>query len=329
MKETTFAEAIREALREEMRRDERVFLLGEDIGVYGGCFFVTQGLIDEFGERRVRDTPISETAIIGAAVGAAMTGMKPVAEIMFADFIGVAMDEICNQAAKMSYMTGGQVKVPLVIRVPFGAGMRFGPQHSVSNEAWFMHIPGIKVVMPSMPYDAKGLMKSAIRDDNPVIFFEHKMLLLSADTQALPEEDYTVPLGEADVKREGEDVTVVATAMMVQKSFSVAEKLKGEVSVEVIDPRTLNPLDKKTITNSIKKTGRLLVVGEDCKTCGVSAEISSVVAEEAFDHLEAPIKRINAPDVPTPYSPLMEDFVVPSEEDVVREIREIVKWVRK
>jgi len=324
MKETTIRDALREALREEMNRDKTVFLLGEDIGRYwGGAFGVTKGLAEEFGDERVRDTPISESAIIGVSVGAAITGMRPVAEIMFGDLSALAMDQICNQAAKIRYMFGGQVKAPLVIRTPFGAGVNIASHHSQSLEAWFMHTPGLYVAVPSTPYDAKGLLKAAIRGDNPVFFVEHK--LLYPVKGMIPEEDYTVPFGVADVKREGTDVTIFATLYMVHKALAAAEKLQKEgVSAEVVDPRTLSPLDKSTIVKSVKKTGRIVIVTEDCKTAGVSAEIAATVAEEALDYLDAPIKRVAEPDTPIPFSPPLEQFVIPSEESIIRAVMETV-----
>jgi len=324
MKETTVRDALREALREEMKRDKTVFLLGEDIGRHwGGAFGVTKGLAEEFGDERVRDTPISESAIIGVGVGAAITDMRPVAEIMFGDLSALAMDQICNQAAKIRYMFGGQVKVPLVIRTPFGAGVNIASHHSQSLEAWFMHTPGLYVAVPSTPYDAKGLLKTAIRGDNPVFFVEHK--LLYPVKGMIPEEDYTVPFGVADVKREGEDVTIFATLYMVDKALAAAEKLKKEgVSAEVVDPRTLSPLDKSTILKSVKKTGRIVIVTEDCKTGGVSAEIAAIVAEEALDYLDAPIKRVAEPDTPIPFSPPLEQFVIPDEKSIIKAVKETV-----
>jgi len=324
MKETTVRDALREALREEMKRDKTVFLLGEDIGRHwGGAFGVTKGLAEEFGDERVRDTPISESAIIGVGVGAAITDMRPVAEIMFGDLSALAMDQICNQAAKIRYMFGGQVKVPLVIRTPFGAGVNIASHHSQSLEAWFMHTPGLYVAVPSTPYDAKGLLKTAIRGDNPVFFVEHK--LLYPVKGMIPEEDYTVPFGVADVKREGEDVTIFATLYMVDKALAAAEKLKKEgVSAEVVDPRTLSPLDKAAILKSVKKTGRIVIVTEDCKTGGVSAEIAAIVAEEALDYLDAPIKRVAEPDTPIPFSPPLEQFVIPDEKNIIKAVKETV-----
>ena len=324
MKEITYRDAIREALREEMKRDETVFLLGEDIGRYwGGAFKATDGLAEEFGDERVRDTPISESTIIGAAVGAAITGMRPVAEIMFGDLAALAMDQIANQAAKIRYMFGGQSKAPMVIRTPFGAGVNIASHHSQSLEAWFMHTPGLWVAVPSTPYDAKGLLKTAIRGDNPVFFCEHK--LLYPIKGMIPEEEYTVPFGKADVKREGDDVTIFATMFMVHKALTAAEQLgKAGISAEVIDPKTLLPLDKTTILSSVKKTGRIVIVSEDCKTGGVSAEIAAVVAEEAIDYLDAPIKRVAEPDTPIPFSPPLENFVIPDEERIVKAVEEII-----
>jgi len=323
MRKITYREALREALREEMLRDSTVFVLGEDVGRYwGGAFKVTDGLAEEFGDERVRDTPISESAIIGTAVGAAITGMRPVAEIMFGDLTALAMDQIANQAAKIRYMFGGQAKCPLVIRTPFGAGVNIASHHSQSLEAWFMHVPGLYVAVPSTPYDAKGLLKTAIRGDNPVFFCEHK--LLYPIQGEVPKEDYTIPFGTADVKKEGSDVTVIATLYMVHKALNVAEELEKEgISVEVVDPRTLTPLDKKTIVESVKKTGRLVVITEDCKTAGVSAEIAALVAEEAIDYLDAPIKRVAEPDTPIPFSPTLEQYVIPNEKAIIKAIKEI------
>jgi len=324
MRKITYREALREALREEMRRDPSVFLLGEDIGRYwGGAFKVTEGLAAEFGDERVRDTPISESAIIGAAIGAAITGMRPVAEIMFGDLTALAMDQIANQAAKIRYMFGGQAKCPMVIRTPFGGGVNIASHHSQSLEAWFMHVPGLYVAVPSTPYDAKGLLKAAIRGDNPVVFCEHKLLYpLEGE---VPEEEYTVPFGVADVKHEGEDVTIVATLYMVHKALGAAEELeKDGVSAEVVDPRTLTPLDKQAIIKSVKKTGRLVIVSEDCKTAGVTAEIAAVVAEEALDYLDAPIKRVAEPDTPIPFSPTLEKYVIPDEKAIIKAIEEII-----
>jgi pyruvate dehydrogenase E1 component beta subunit len=324
MRNLTYREALREALREEMRKDASVFLLGEDIGRnWGGAFKVTDGLAEEFGDERVRDTPISESAIIGAAVGAAITGMRPVAEIMFGDLTALAMDQIANQAAKIRYMFGGQTSCPMVIRTPFGAGVNIASHHSQSLEAWFMHVPGLCLAVPSTPYDAKGLLKTAVRGNNPVLFCEHK-LLYSVEGE-VPEEEYTVPFGRADVKREGSDATVVATLYMVQMALRAAEWLDREgISVEVVDPRTLTPLDRQAIMRSVKKTGRVVIVCEDCKTAGVGAEIAASVAEEAVDYLDAPIKRLAEPDTPIPFSPTLEQSVIPNEKTIANAVKEVV-----
>jgi len=324
MRRITYREALREALREEMSHDSSVFLLGEDIGRHwGGAFKVTDGLAQQFGDERVRDTPISESAIVGTGVGAAITGMRPVAEIMFGDLSALAMDQIANQAAKIRYMFGGQASCPLVIRTPFGAGVNIASHHSQSLEAWFMHVPGLQVAVPSTPYDAKGLLKTAIRGSSPVFFCEHKLLYpVEGD---VPEEEYTIPFGVAEVKRKGSDITVVATMYMVHKARNAASELEKEgLSVEVVDPRTLTPLDKKAIVDSVKKTGRLVIVSEDCKTGGVSAEISSVVAEEAIDYLDSPIKRVTGADTPIPFSPPLEQYVIPDEKAIIKAIKEVV-----
>ncbi len=323
MRKLTFAQALNEALRQEMRRDPTIYVAGEDVGKYGGIFGVTAGLLEEFGEERVRDTPITESAIIGSAVGAAAAGLRPVVEIMFIDFIGVALDQLFNQAAKMKYMFGGKARLPIVVRTTCGAGMCAAAQHSQSLEAWFMHIPGLKVVAPSTPYDAKGLLISSIRDDNPVLFIEHKMLYgLEGD---VPEEPYTIPIGAADVKREGKDVTVVATMAMVHKALEAADELAKEgIEVEVVDPRTLSPLDKETIINSVKKTHHLVVVHEAVKQAGPGAEIAAMVAEEAFDYLDAPIKRVAAPFTPVPFSPVLESAYIPTKENIISAVKEVL-----
>jgi len=336
---TTIGQALRQALIEEMTRDADVILLGEDIAVFGGAYRVTEGLLEMFGPERVCDTPISEIVIAGAAVGAAMTGLRPVAEFQFNDFMALAMDQICNQAAKIRFMMGGQVKVPLVMRAPVGATGR-AAQHSQSLEAWFMHTPGLKVVMPSTPYDAKGLLKTAIRDDNPVVFLEHKLLYggsspggkaksavskLGEAFRPAPPEDYTIPFGQADIKRPGRDVTVVATSYMVHKSLKAAEQLQAEgIEAEVIDPRTLVPLDRQTILESVAKTGRLVIVTEDVLTCGVGAEIAAIVADEGLFYLDAPIKRVSIPDTPVPFAPVMENAVIPQERDIADAIRSVL-----
>jgi len=335
----SIVQALRMALIEEMERDPSVFLLGEDIAVFGGAYRVTEGLLARFGESRVRDTPISEAAIVGAAVGAAMTGLRPVVEIQFNDFLACAMDQIVNQAAKMRFMMGGQVTVPLVIRAPVGATGR-AAQHSQSLEAWFMHAPGLKVAFPSTPYDAKGLLKSAIRDDNPVMFFEHKLLYggsspggkaktavdgLGEAFRPAPAGEYVVPFGVADVKRPGRDVTVVATGLMVHKALAAAAALAAEgIEVEVIDPRTLVPLDRAAIVASVRKTGRLVVVSEDVLTCGVASEIAALAAEEAFWSLDAPVVRVSVPDTPIPFAPNNEAAVIPQEQTIVRAVRSVL-----
>ncbi len=319
----TFADALNDALRTEMRRDPNVFVVGEDVGIYGGIFGVTKGLLEEFGEKRVRDTPITESAFVGCAVGAAAAGLRPVAELMFVDFIGVCMDQLYNQGAKMRYMFGGKAQIPLVLRASCGAGIGAAAQHSQCLEAWFMHVPGLKVVMPSTPADAKGLLISSIRDDNPVVFLEHKILY--ATEGEVPEGEHTVPLGRADVKRKGEDVTVVATAAMVPKALAVAESLAAEgIGVEVVDPRTLLPLDEETILASVKKTHRLVVVHEAVKFAGPGGEIAAMVAEKAFDYLDAPILRVAAPFSPVPFSPPLEQAFIPSEERIAQAVREVV-----
>ncbi|HOM31870.1 MAG TPA: alpha-ketoacid dehydrogenase subunit beta [Acetomicrobium flavidum] len=323
MRKLTMRAAINEALRQEMRRDPNVYVIGEDVGVFGGCFGVTAGLIDEFGPKRVIDTPITESAIIGNALGAAATGLRPVAEIMFMDFVGVTMDQIYNQAAKMRYMFGGKAKIPMVIRTACGAGGSAAAQHSQSLEAWFMHVPGLKVVAPSTAYDAKGLLVSSIRDDNPVIFVEHKFIY---DLEGeVPEDIYSIPLGKADVKRQGSDVTVIATMAMVHKALEAAEELSKEgISVEVIDPRTLQPLDGETIIESVKKTHKVVIVHEAVKFAGPGAEIAAMIAEEAFDYLDAPIKRVAAPFTPVPFSPVLEQAYIPSKEKIIAAVKEAV-----
>ncbi|MGH2404309.1 MAG: alpha-ketoacid dehydrogenase subunit beta [bacterium] len=314
-REITFAQAIREALAEEMRRDPRVFIIGEDVAEAGTPFKVLSGLVDEFGRNRVIDTPISEAGFTGIGVGAAMTGMRPVVDIMFGDFITLAMDQIANQAAKVHYMSGGKLKVPMVVRTTMGATRRSAAQHSQSLHAWVSHVPGLKVVLPSTPYDAKGLLKTAIRDDNPVVFFEDKMMYTLKGP--VPEDDYTIPFGVADVKRQGTDVTIVATSSMVQAALAAAETLAAEgISAEVIDPRTTVPLDTRALIESARKTGRAIVVDEAYQRYGVTAEIASVIAEGAFYDLDAPVKRIGASDVPVPFSPVLEDLTVPSAESV-------------
>ena len=311
----TFGEAIKEALAEELRRDNRVFVIGEDVGEAGTAFKVLLGLIDEFGPERVIDSPISEPGITGLGVGAAMTGMRPVVDIMFGDFSTLIMDQMVNQAAKTHYMSGGKLTVPMVLRTTMGAGRRSAAQHSQSLHVWFSHIPGIKVAIPSTPYDAKGLMKSAVRDENPVVIFEDKMMYQLKGP--VPEEDYTIPFGVADIKREGRDITLVATSSMVHVALAAAEKLAEiEISAEVIDPRTTVPLDKATIIESAKKTSRAIVIDEGYEAYGVTAEIASVIADGAFYYLDAPVKRMGAMDVPIPFSPVLEDLTIPTADGV-------------
>lgn len=323
MSKMNMAQAVNNAIFLEMERDPDVLLLGEDVGAPGGVLGVTQGLYAKFGAKRVIDTPISESAILGAGVGAAAVGLRPIVEIMFCDFIGVAMDQLFNQAAKMRYMFGGKAQIPLVMRSMCGAGLRAAAQHSQSLESWFMHIPGIKVVMPSTPSDAKGLLISSIRDNNPVVFLEHKALY--GVEGEVPDEAYTIPLGKAEIKREGKDVTVVATAMMVSRSLSAAEKLSADgISVEVVDPRTLSPLDEETILNSVRKTHRLVIVHEEVKFAGSGAEIAALVAEKAFDYLDAPIQRVAAPFCPVPFSPVLEDEYIPSEAKIIAAVKKVV-----
>lgn len=324
-RQITYVEALNEALREEMRRDASVFVMGEDVAIWGGggVFGVTKGLVDEFGPLRVRDTPISEEAIAAVAIGAAATGSRPVAEIMYVDFIGLAMEPIVNQAAKLRYMFGGKAKVPVVIRAQEGAGRGNAAQHSQSLEAWFCHIPGLKVVTPSTPADAKGLLKSAIRDDNPVIFLEHKVLYFSKGP--VPDGEFTIPLGVADVKRAGKHVTVVGIHTMVGKALKAAEQLAEEgIELEVIDPRTLVPFDEQTIVDSVKKTGRMIVSHEAYTRSGYGAEIISRVVESAFDYLDAPPLRVCAKDVPVPYSAVLETAALPQVEDLVAAARALV-----
>lgn len=323
MRTIFYNEAIREALREEMYRDPRVFLMGEDIGIFGGVFKVTKGLLKEFGEERVRQTPISEQGFVGAGLGAALTGMRPVVELMFMDFILVAADQIFNQITKLKYMTGGQVSIPLVIRTNIGAGRAAAAQHSQSFQSVVSHIPGMKVVLPSNGYDAKGLLKTAIRDDNPVMFLEHKFLY--KEKFEVPEEEYMVPFGKASIKTDGDDVTIVATSSLVNKAINVAKRLKKKnIGVEVIDPRTLIPYDRKTVAESVAKTGRLVVADEGCMNCGITAEIAMKVVEDVFYNLRAPIKRVAAPDVPVPFCPSLEKLCIPSEENIEAAVLEVL-----
>jgi pyruvate dehydrogenase E1 component beta subunit len=311
-RELTFGEAIKEALAEELRRDSRVFIIGEDVAEAGTTFKVLDGLVHEFGPDRVIDSPISEQGITGLGVGAAMVGLRPVVDIMFGDFTALILDQVVNQAAKIHYMSGGKLNVPMVLRTTMGAGRRSAAQHSQSLHAWLSHIPGLKVVVPSTPYDAKGLMKSAIRDDNPVAIFEDKMMYRTVKGP-VPETDYTVPIGAADIKREGEDITIVATSSMVHVALEAAVMLQeAGISAEVVDPRTLMPLDKQTLIDSAKKTGRAIVVDEGYEQYGVTAELASVIADGAFYYLDAPVKRIGAMNVPIPFSPVLEDLTIPN-----------------
>ncbi len=318
-----YRQALNEALHEEMARDPVICMLGEDIGSYGGPFKITEGLYERFGEKRVRDTPISEAGFCGLAVGAAITGLRPVVEVLYVDFVTLAMDQIVNQAAKARYMFGGKACVPLVIRAQGGGGRGNAAQHSQSLEMWFVHVPGLVVVQPSTPYDAKGLLKSAIRDDNPVLFLEHKLLYNT--TGPVPDEEYLVPIGVADVKRAGDDVTIVATSRMVLFALDAAEELaRGGIEAEVIDPRTLKPLDIETIIRSVQRTGRLVVVNEGHLTGGFTAEVAARVQREAFDWLDAPIMQVATEDVPLPYAGPLELEAIPNEQDIVNAARSIV-----
>jgi len=316
MRELTISQAVNEALAEELRRDPTVFLIGEDVAEAGHPFKVLSGLVEEFGADRVVDSPISEAGIAGLGLGAAITGMRPVVDIMFGDFLTLIMDQVVNQAAKIHYMSGGSLKAPLTIRTTLGATRRSGAQHSQSLHAWVAHVPGLKVCLPSTPADAKGLLKSAIRDDNPVVIFEDKMMYTVKGL--VPDGEHVVPIGLADVKREGEDVTVIATSSMVQVALAAAEELERDgVSVEVVDPRTIAPLDRATLVASARKTGRVVVVDEGHRSYGASAELAAVIAEDAFWHLDAPVVRLAAMDVPIPFSPVLEDQTVPTPEHVV------------
>jgi pyruvate/2-oxoglutarate/acetoin dehydrogenase E1 component len=323
VRELQYREALNEALHEEMARDLSVCVLGEDVGRYGGPFQVTRGLFDKYGEKRMRDTPISEEGFSGVAVGAAMTGLRPVAEILYIDFSTLAMDQIVNQAAKARYMFGGKVRVPLVIRTQGGGGRGNAAHHSQSLEMWYVHVPGLIVIQPSTPYDAKGLLKSAIRNDNPVIFIEHKLLYNT--TGPVPDEEYLIPIGVADVKRPGDDVTIVATSRMVLFALNAAEELARQgIEAEVIDPRTLKPLDIDTIVRSVEKTGRLVVVNEGHLTGGFTAEVAARVQREAFDWLDAPIMQVATEDVPLPYNGRLELEAIPNEQDIINAVLEVV-----
>ncbi len=323
MREITFADALIEALTEEMRRDERVFIMGEDVGRFGMIYAARPQLWEEFGDERVRDTPISENAIVGFALGAAITGMRPVADIMFCDLMAVAMDQIVNQAAKVRYMFGGDIKVPLVIHSSLGGLRNAAAQHSQNLESWFTHVPGLKVAIPSTPSDAKGMLKTAIRDDNPVLFFGHQQLMHTKGP--VPQEETLIPFGIADIKRGGRDVTVVSYSLMVHKALKAGEELERQgIHIEVIDLRTLNPWDRKTVLKSVEKTGRLLIVHQANITSGFGAEIAATVAREGFESLIAPIHRLGALDVPVPFSPELENFVIPNEQKIIDEVISMV-----
>ena len=323
MREIAYWQAINEALSEEMTKDPTVFIMGEDVAIYGGAYAVTRGLHAKFGDERVRDTAISEAAIVGAGLGAAITGMRPVVEIMYVDFMGIAMDQLNNQIAKIRYMFGGKTKVPLVIRTEGGAGRTLGAHHSQSLEAWFTHIPGIKVVMPSTPYDAKGLLKAAIREDNPVVYIEHKMLYNTKGQ--VPEEEYLLPIGKADVKKQGKDVTLLSWSLTLLHCLKAAEELEKEgISVEVIDLRTLAPLDIDTIVNSVKKTHRLVIAHEAWKTGGFAGEIAAQVMEKAFDYLDAPVCRVCGADVPMPKAPNLEKLAIPNKDTIKKAVKELL-----
>ena len=326
-RELTYTEALREGLQQVMEKDESVFLIGEDIGVYGGAFGVTAGLVDTFGPERVRDTPISEAGIAGACLGAALTGMRPVGEIQFMDFVALSMEQLVLQAAKVRFMFGGKAKAPFVLRMPAGSGTGAAAQHSESLENWFVHVPGLKVVMPSNAYDAKGLLLASIYDDNPVIFVEHKLLYKT--TGHVPEEMYQIPLSESKVVREGEHLTVIALSIMVQKALQAAEQLAEEgIEIEIIDPRTLNPLDEGPIVESVSKTGRVLIVHEAVETGGYGGELAArITASEAFDYLDAPIRRLAGRDIPIPYNRNLEYNAVPQVEDIVEEARKLAQGV--
>lgn len=324
-REITYLEAVREAMTQEMERDERVFIIGEDIGQYGGAFGATFGMLEQFGPERILDTPITELGLAGAATGAALVGMRPIAEIMFMDFITLASEQLVNQAAKLRFMFGGRATVPLVLRTPSGSGTGAAEQHSQSLENWFVHVPGLKVVQPTTPYDVKGLLISAIRDDNPVVFIEQKLLYKSKGE--VPEEPYTIPLGKADVKRNGRDLTVIATGIMVPRSLEAAAALAEEgIEVEVVDPRTLRPLDTETIIDSVIKTGKVLIVHEAVKTGGFGGELAGVIAESrAFGYLDAPIVRLAGQEIPIPYNRNLERAAVPQVEDIVARARALAR----
>ncbi|MCE5198124.1 MAG: pyruvate dehydrogenase complex E1 component subunit beta [Armatimonadota bacterium] len=322
-----YRQALNQAIREEMRRDENVFLIGEEVAQYQGAYRVTEGLLEEFGEMRVRDTPISELVLAGLGTGAAMVGLRPIVEMMTVNFALLAMDQIVNHAAKLRYMSGGQIKVPMVVRAPEGAGMQLGAQHSQNFEAWFTHIPGLKVVAVATPYDAKGLLKSAIRDDNPVIFLEHELLYTLRGE--VPETDYTIPIGQAEVKREGSDVTIVTYLRMVHVSMKAADTLAKEgINAEVLDLRTLRPMDIDSVVRSVKKTNHVVVVEEDWPQCGIGAQVVDQVQLHAFDHLDAPIMRVTLSDNPMPYSRDLEQSALPNEAKVISTVRRVMQGIQ-
>ena len=324
MAEVTYLQAIHDALWEEMERDKNVFLLGEDIGVYGGAFKITEGFLEHFGPKRVLDTPMAEVAITGAAIGAALMGMRPVAEMQFADFISCAFDQLVNFAATNHYRWGGSV--PIVVRAPSGGGLRAGPFHSQNPEAWFVHVPGLKVLAPATPYDAKGLLKAAIRDDNPVIYFENKYLYRRIKDE-VPEEEYVVPIGVAKVRRQGDDISVITYGAMVHESLTAAEQLAKEgIQVEVVDLRSLKPLDRETVLTSARKTGKIAIVHEAYRYCGMGGELAALIAGEAFEWLDAPLLRIAAPDTPVPYSPPLEDAFRPNAHKILEGLRELAAY---
>jgi pyruvate/2-oxoglutarate/acetoin dehydrogenase E1 component len=323
VREITYREALNEALHEEMARDKRVVVIGEDVGKYGGPFQITRGLYERFGEQRVKDTPISESGFTSIGVGAAITGLRPVIEILYVDFAALAMDQIVNQAAKIRYMFGGKANASMVLRAQGGGGRGNAAQHSQSLEMWFVHTPGLVVIQPSTPYDAKGLLKSAIRDENPVIFLEHK--LLYGEKGPVPEEEYLLPIGKADIKRPGRHVTILAHSRMVLFALAAAEKLAEEdIEAEIIDPRTLKPLDVSTILESVRKTGRLVVVSEGVCTGGFASEVAAVIQEQAYDYLDAPVYRVTTEDVPIPYAGVLELEALPKEEDIIRAVHAVL-----
>lgn len=324
MPEITYLDAISQAMREEMERDERVYILGEDVGVYGGAFKVTAGFQEQFGEDRVIDTPLSESAIVGAAIGSALLGQRPIAEMQFADFIACAFDQIVNMAAKLYYRNG--MAVPMVIRGPSGAGTHGGPFHSQSPEAWFAHTPGLKVVVPSTPFDAKGLMKAAIRDDDPVIYFEHKYLYRRIKGE-VRQDDFIVPIGKADIKRLGQDMSIITYGAMVHQSLVAADELqKYDIDVEILDLRTILPLDKEAILETARKTSKVLVVTEDTLSFGVGAEVAAIISQEAFEDLDGPVTRVAAPDTPVPYAPSLEDAFLPNATKIAAAARQLAAY---